>query len=497
MSPQQVRNKWNNLPWCKLEKRLFKLQKRIYQASLDQDNKKVHKLQKLLLHSKGAKLLATRKITQENRGKRTAGIDGKASLKEEERLILAQSLNLREKAQPLRRLWISKEGKTKEKRPLGIPTIGDRARQTLLKMALEPQWEAKFEPNTYGFRPGRSTHDAIEAIFIALAGKSTYVLDADILGCFDQINHESLLRKLETTPTMRKIIKGWLKAGIMEAGERKTTERGTPQGGCLSPLLACIALHGLESHIKEKLREDLFRHRKIKDKDTSYRASQTTISIIFYADDFLILHENLAIIEKSKVLVEEWLKEMGLELKLSKTRITHSLEGDKPGFDFLGFHIRQHPLKKKGKKSAHKTLTKPSKEAIKRQGNLLKKELRKMRLCTQEVVIKKLNPLIRGWSNYYKTGVSSQIFKSLDHLLFRKLWKWAVYRHPKKPKRWIKRKYFRMYWGNNWTFMTSAGTRLRDHLECRIERHIKVRGSKSPYDGDWIYSNLFLILHLN
>ncbi|WP_353283643.1 reverse transcriptase N-terminal domain-containing protein [Wolbachia endosymbiont (group A) of Pogonocherus hispidulus] len=250
MDQQKVRYEWNEIPWRKLEKFSFKLQKRIYRASKCNDIKKMHNLQRLLLKSTSGKMLAVRKITQDNRGKKTAGVDGKASLNQKERLQLAYSLDIREEAKPSKRVWIPKPGKT-EKRPLGIPTITDRAKQTLVKMVIEPEWEAKFEQNTYGFRPGRSCHDAIGAIFSALKQKTAYCLDADISGCFDNIKHYALLEKLNTTPTLRSIIKGWLKAGVVENRTLQPTRSGTIQGGTISPLLACIALHGLEQYIKE------------------------------------------------------------------------------------------------------------------------------------------------------------------------------------------------------------------------------------------------------
>ena len=252
MNQAELRYEWETIPWRKLEKTVFKLQKRIYQASLDGKNKLVHKLQRLLLKSHSAKLLATRKVTQDNRGKKTPGVDGITAIKPEERLELANELNLSKKPQPTRRVWIPKPGK-KEKRPLGIPTIADRALQALGKMALEPEWEAKFEENSYGFRPGRSCHDAIEAIFCNINRKRAYVLDADIAGCFDNINHDALLEKLQTFPTFRKIIRNWLKAGVIDKNAFHNTESGTPQGGTISPLLANIALNGLETDTKEAM----------------------------------------------------------------------------------------------------------------------------------------------------------------------------------------------------------------------------------------------------
>ncbi len=285
MSQQKVRYKWNEILWRKLEKSSFKLQKRIYQASKCNDIRKMHKLQRLLLKSTSARTLAVRRVTQDNRGKKTAGIDGKASLSQVERMQLAYSMDLKEKAKPSRRVWIPKPGKPLERRPLGIPTISCRAKQTLVKMALEPEWEAKFEPNIYGFRPGRSCHDAMKAIFYALYKKSAFILDADISGCFDNIEHHALLEKLNTTPTLKRIIKKWLRAGVMENGTFQPTESGTIQGGTISPLLACIVLHGLEQYIKENLKSELLQYRRKKYGTMSRSWIQQSLRVIFYADD--------------------------------------------------------------------------------------------------------------------------------------------------------------------------------------------------------------------
>lgn len=383
----------------------------------------MHNLQRLLLKSTSARTLAVRRVTQDNRGKKTAGIDGKANLSKKERLLLANSLDIREKAKPSRRIWIPKPGKT-EKRPLGIPTITDRAKQTLVKMALEPEWEAKLEPNTYGFRPGRSCHDAIRAIFIALNKKSAFVLDADISGCFDNINHHALLEKLNTTPTLKRIIKGWLRAGVMESGIFQPTKCGTIQGGTISPLLACVALHGLEQYIREELASELFQYSKKKNTRLSYKGAQKNMSVIFYADDFVIIHECEEIVQKAKILVEKWLKTIGLELKTSKTRISHtfkSLNGETPGFDFLGFSIRQYPVKQRQR--GFKLMIKPSCNAVKQHKLIIKHKLKEMRGKQQEVVIKNLNPIISGWSRYYTSAVSSKIFYSLDSIMFNRLWK--------------------------------------------------------------------------
>lgn len=228
---------WNTLPWKRLERQVFKLQQRIYRASRRGDTKAVRQLQRLLMTSWAAKALAVRKVTQDNRGKRTAGVDGVRTLTPPQRFALARTLRLSGTAQPTRRVWIPKPGST-EQRPLGIPTMGNRAEQALAKLTLEPEWEARFEPNSYGFRPGRSCHDAIEAIFASITKKAKYVLDADIAKCFDRINHQALLAKLHTFPVMRRAIRAWLKAGVLDGETLFPTTEGTPQGGvATSPIM--------------------------------------------------------------------------------------------------------------------------------------------------------------------------------------------------------------------------------------------------------------------
>ena len=273
---------WNQVNWRKLERKVYKLQKRIYRASIRGDVKAVRRLQKTLMKSWSAKVLAVRRVTQDNQGKQTAGVDGQKSLNSKQRLALIANLKLNSKVAPTRRVWIPKPG-TEEKRPLGIPTMKDRALQALVKMALEPEWEARFEPNSYGFRPGRSCLDAVEAIFNAIRSKPKYVLDADIAKCFDRIDHEALLIKLNTFPTIRRQVRAWLKAGVMDGKQLFPTSEGTPQGGVISPLLANIALHGMEERIKQYAAT----------LKGNKRDNRKSLSLIRYADDFVILHRKI------------------------------------------------------------------------------------------------------------------------------------------------------------------------------------------------------------
>jgi RNA-directed DNA polymerase len=473
---------WQDIPWHQVEAKVHALQRRIYRAEQRGQRRKVKSLQRLLLRSTSAKLLAVRRVTQDNQGKKTPGVDGMASLGPPERCLLVQGLNLGRRAQPVRRVWIPKPG-TQEKRPLGIPTLSDRAAQALVKLALEPQWEARFEPNSYGFRPGRSCHDAIEAIFQEVRHKPKYVLDADIAKCFDRIDHRALLDKTDTFPLLRRLIKGWLKAGVMDGGELFPTQAGTPQGGVLSPLLANIALHGLE----EVVAAAFPRTRRVNGKKERW-----TPAVIRYADDFVVLHPDLDVVTRCREVIGDWLRGMGLELKPSKTSISHTLQEyeGKVGFDFLGFTVRQFRVGKhhtgkngRGRPLGFKTLIKPSKRKVQAHHGRLRGMIRAMRTAPQEVLIAGLNPVIRGWTNYYRTVVSKAAFSKLDDRLYSALRRWARRRHPGKPVRWVVARYWRL---PRWDFGTKDAV-LAKHKQTRVARHVKVQGVKSPYDGDWLY----------
>jgi RNA-directed DNA polymerase len=476
---------WDNLPWFLLEQELFRLQKRIYQASLRSDYSSIRSLQKLLLSSRSAKLIAVRRVTQDNMGKKTAGVDGISAVPSEHRLELANSLHLDGEAAPVRRVYIPKPG-SEEPRALGIPTIHDRALQALVKFALEPEWEARFEPNSYGFRPGRSCWDAVQAIFQCICQKDKYVLDADIAKCFDRIDQEALLRKANASPPVTRQLRAWLKAGILDGDTLFPSERGTPQGGVASPLLANIALHGLEELICQR-----FPHRMVKGE----RLKSPTL--IRYADDLVVLHDKEEVVRQCQEVIAEWLKAIGLELKLSKTRIGHTLhevEG-RTGFDFLGFTIRQFPAgatrsscNGRGHSLGFVTLIRPSKEAIQRHVARLREILIGHSHAPQAALISRLNPVIRGWSNYYSTMPSKRTFQRLDHVLVRMLLSWAHRRHPQQGKDQVVRKYWGVVQGQKWTFRCHPTPfRLYRHTDTKIVRHVKVQNVRSPFDGDWLY----------
>ncbi|VXD23843.1 group II intron reverse transcriptase/maturase [Planktothrix paucivesiculata] len=473
---------WKDLNWRKLEKVTFKLQKRIFQASGRGDVKAVRKLQKTLIRSWSAKCIAVRRVTQDNQGKNTAGVDGVKSLTPKQRINLVGRLKLTNKAKPTRRVEIPKPGST-ETRPLGLPTINDRALQALVKLALEPEWEAKFEPNSYGFRPGRSCHDAIDAIFISIKQKAKYVLDADIAKCFDRINHKSLIDKIHTYPTLSRLVKSWLKAGYMDGKELFPTNDGTPQGGIISPLLANIALHGMEERVK-RYAETL---------KGGKRTNRKSLSLIRYADDFVIIHEDLSVVKKCQEIIDDWLGDMGLELKPSKTRLTHTLneiEGS-VGFEFLGFHIQQHKvgnyrsaISSNGIPLGFTTLITPSKAKIKTHLVKIAEVIKTHKNAPQAALISKLNPIIRGWSNYYSTVVSKETFNKVDALTYDKLRAWAKTRGKGNIN---KDKYWRTVGNKNWCFSTEDGLKLTTHSSTPIARHTKVKGKASPFDGNWIY----------
>lgn len=368
-----------------------------------------------------------------------------------------------------------------------VPTMFERARQCLARLALEPEWEARFEATSYGFRPARSAHDAIGAIFNGIRYKPKYVLDADLKACFDNIDQKALLNKLRTYAAMKQAVKGWLKAGVLEDGVFAPTEAGTPQGGTISPLLANVALQGMEEAILSQ------RNRKHVEQPI----------LIRYADDFVVLHSDLEKLKEAEQKLVMWLAEIGLFMNQKKTRITHTLtpyEGN-VGFDFLGFTVRQFPAGKThsgkntyGKLLGFKTRIKPSKEAIKRHILALNHRMKQLRSVPQWKLIKELNPMIWGWSNYYRSVVSSSVFSTCDRHVWFQLQSWARRRHARKKRSWIDAKYWKQVEGRD-TFCTPLGAQLRLHRDTAIQRHKKVRGTASPYDGNLLYWSQRLKAH--
>jgi RNA-directed DNA polymerase len=472
---------WTAIPWRELEVRVFRLQKRIFQAQRRGNVRAVHSLQRLLMKSWSARALAVRRVTQENQGKKTAGVDGVKAVGPMVRLLFVERLRQHAniKPHPVRRVLIPKPGKPGEFRPLGIPVLLDRAHQCLAKQALEPQWESRFEGDSYGFRPGRSPHDALGAIFLAIAKKAKYALDADIKGAFDNIDQTALLAKLDTFPTLRRTIKGWLGAGVLTEGAFSPTSGGVPQGGTISPLLMNVALHGMEQVVA-----------------VSYRQGHSRPQVIRYADDLVVLHPDLAGVQAARAALEHWLAGMGLELQPSKTRITHTLDSHEGqvGFDFLGCTVRQFRVGKThsgkgrdGQLLGFKTLIRPSTEAIRRHVRTLGDLIRHHRTVTQDDLIGLLNPRIQGWATYYRSAVASTAFAECDHHLYHQLRRWCRRRHPTKSRRWIVARYWRPSTTRRWNFTSPSGYTLRRHTQTTTRRHVKVRKAASLFDGNLPY----------
>ena len=450
------------------------------------------------------KVLAVRRVTQDNRGRNTAGVDGVKSLSPEARSELIGQLKLTGKSKPTRRVWIPKPGK-EEKRPLGIPTMKDRALQGVVKAALEPEWEACFEPNSYGFRPGRACHDAIKQIKNAIQCKTKYVLDADIAKCFDRINHNALLQKLNMRGKVRQQIKAWLKSGVIDQKVFTAISEGTPQGGVISPLLANIALHGIEQMLMDYARTLDVRRNDKPNSQVSWQVKVRQLTFVRYADDFVVIHHDLKVIQRCRELISEWLKYIGLELKPTKTRIAHTLypkesEDGIAGFNFLGYNIRQYPAGKyvsprNGNKDilGFKTLIIPTKESIKKHQKKIRDTIRKHKNSAQAKLIMELNPIIRGWCNYFQfsDAQTAHILSSQDNLIYQKLRAWGKYRCGNLNK--AHKKYYTKIGKRNWIFATREGDanplRLLFHSDTSSSstEYVKVKGEESPYNGKLVY----------
>ena len=470
-SSNRVQN-WESIDWAKARAYVKKLQMRIVKAQKEGHYSKVKSLQWMLSHSFYAKALAVKRVTS-NTGKRTAGVDRELWLTPQAKFKAISKLNRRGYTpKPLRRVYIPK--KNGKMRPLSIPTMTDRAMQTLYKFTVEPIAETYADLNSYGFRTGRSLHDAIEQCFTDLnKGKSPqWILEGDIKGCFDHISHAWLL---ENIPMDTQILYKWLKCGFIETRRLFPTEEGAPQGGTISPLLMNMTLDGLERILRERFPT----RRKENGKTLFYK-----VNFVRYADDFIITGESPELL-KNEVLpiVKAFLAERGLQLSEEKTLITHIDDG----FDFLGKNIRKYN---------GKLLIKLSKSAIKTFLQKVRNIIKENKSTKQETLIRKLNPIIRGWVNSQRYVVSSEVFSRVDYEIYKCLWQWAKRRHKKKGHRWIARKYWHQIGNRQWTFSaplereTDNGAPLYAKLEyatdTKIIRYKKVVAEANPFDERWM-----------
>ncbi len=460
---------WEQVDWRSHEERVRRLRCRVFKAVQDKDLARARNLQRLMLRSWSNTLVSVRQVTQRNTGRKTAGVDGQVALTSQARAEVAVQVHATRgswQPSPVRRVFIPKAGDKTKMRPLGIPVIMDRCHQARVRNALEPEWEARMEPRSYGFRPGRGCHDAIESLFTTLRGKSkrVWILDADLAGAFDNIDHEHLLKTIGDFPG-RRMVAGWLKAGIQVGQGFSPTEVGTPQGGVISPLLLNIALHGLEEAAGVRYR-------------TGSHAGEVAVAgpaLTRYADDLVVCCHSRQQAEQVKAKLAAWLAPRGLAFNEAKTRIVRL---DEEGFGFLGFHLRRYPV--------GKLLIKPSVTAIKRFRERLAREFRVLRGANVAAVLAKISPIVRGWVAYYRTVVSSRVFKTLTDYLWKLTYKWARWSHPNKPKRWIIQRYFgkfNKFRNDRWVFGDrDTGAYLPKPAWTDITRHILVKGAASPDD---------------
>src|SRR5659263_673433 len=455
----QLQDQWNKTDWKKAEEHVNRIQVRITKAVKAGKWYLVKRLQYLISHSYYAKLLATRKPTQ-NTGKRTAGVDGETWLSSKTKMEAA--LRLTDKkyvAKPLKRVFIEKPGK-KKKRPLGIPTMYDRAMQSLYALALEPIAEATGDRTSFGFRKFRSTHDACEQVFVCMRGKHSpeWVLEGDIKGCFDNISHQWLI---DNIPLDKSVLRQFLKAGFIFEHKLFQTEAGTPQGGIISPILANITLDGIEKLLADKYRNNKNGNRY------SEHAAKHKVNYVRYADDFIVTAKTEEIAKEAKELIKDFLKDRGLELSDEKTIITHIDNG----FDFLGWNFRKYN---------GKLLVKPSKKSIEKVTERISDIIKTGKAWKQEHLIDALNPVIIGWTNYHQSAVSSETFHKMDYRIWNMLWHWAKRRHPRKSKHWIARKYWHTVGKRNWVF-SDENKKLRFLSDTKIIRHSRLKLDMNPY----------------
>jgi len=459
---------WHQIDWRRVERNVRRLRQRIFTASQAGDLSRVRSLQKLMLRSRSNALLSVRRVTERNAGRLTPGVDGEVALTAEAKMKLVHRIQHPADpftAMPVRRVYIPKPG-SKKQRPLGIPVLLDRAQQARVVSALEPEWEARFESRSYGFRPGRGCHDAISAIYMAAKGinpRRMWVLDADLAAAFDRISHDHILTMLGTFPA-RGMVRQWLKAGVVESGRFAPTEAGAPQGGVVSPVLLNVALHGMEDAAGVRYRQT---------DQSDGRVKLDSPVVIRYADDMIALCHTRDEALQVKARLAAWLAPRGLVFNEDKTRVVTLKEG----FDFLGFNVRRYH---------GKLLIKPSKAAIRRIRERLRSEMLSLRGANAQAVIKRLNPIIRGWAAYYRTVVSSEIFTALDSYMWTLTYKWAKHSHPGRTGYWVVARYFGMHHKtrrNRWVFGDRhSGLHLQKFHWTKIVRHQQVKHRASPDD---------------
>jgi len=465
---------WSAIKWYKIEKYIDKLQKRIYHAESVNDYRKVRGLQRTLFRSNAALLLSIRRVTQKNKGKRTPGIDGVRVLSDKERgklfdTMKHMNIKLHNPKPAYRKYILKKNGKY---RSLGIPVIKDRIYQEITRMALEPQAEAKFEPTSYGFRPRRRPHDAVKRIMYNIQGGNwCWVFEGDFKSCFDTLDHDFILKQIKGFP-LYDLVEKFLKAGYVDNDVFYNTNKGTPQGAILSPLLANIALDGMEKVLN-------ITYEKYTDKNgkTTYR-SKGKYRVVRYADDFVIFAKSKEDIDAIPEILVPYLNERGLELAEDKTRIIHICKG----FDFLGFNFRRYKTK-----DGFIHLSKPSKDSIMHFKSKIMDIFRTSHGHNVGVLIKRLNPLIRGTANYWKPTVAKEIFAKLDHYLWEKTMKFLKRLHHNKPLNEIVNKYFPLFDNgkhkDKWVLQSpKEGQYLIKMAWIPIVRHIMIKFNYSPFD---------------